>query len=477
MQNLSLPANAAANGAPITVTATMNDTLGAGDFSRMLARELAGKTPEHEPGVDGSDAATAPTLADNGTLLPPSDQDATTTTLLALMPSIQLGEAVPDYLQQIPGEMLPAALSSQIAGETLSTALSSQIAGETLSTALSSQIAGEALSTALSSQIAGKVLSTTLSSQIAGEVLSTTLSSQIAGEALSSQAATELLVATPAGQTADEALLVALSNPTPGGVLLAASANPIPGGVALASLQTGVSAQRNLSQGTHPTKSASGLDSIDPESDKTANFAASDKFLPPIAADDKISRAVTQMLAQDSSGEMSSPQTGISSAVATASLTSNSSNIDHNHNPRLEARVGTPAWDGALAQKVTWMVTQQLQVAQLQLNPPNLGPMEVMLTVGNGPDPQTRIEFTSPHLVVREAIQAALPHLREMMENSGLSLGSATVSADSFQQQAQAGRQDHASPKQAENMPQTASGLAARSAATRVHTGLVDTFA
>ena len=445
MQNLSLPAtklplpaNAAANGALITVTATMNDTLGAGDFSRMLARELAGKTPEHEPGVDGSDAATAPTLADNGTLLPPSDQDATTTTLLALMPGIQLGEAVPDYLQQIPDEMLPAALSSQIAGETLSTALSSQIAGK---------------------------------------VLSTTLSSQIAGEALSSQAATELLVATPAGQTADEALLVALSNPTPGGVPLAASANPIPGGVALASLQTGVSAQRNLSQGTHPTKSASGLDSIDPESDKTANFAASDKFLPPIAADDKISRAVTQMLAQDSSGEMSSPQTGISSAVATASMTSNSSNIDHNHNPRLEARVGTPAWDGALAQKVTWMVTQQLQVAQLQLNPPNLGPMEVMLTVGNGPDPQTRIEFTSPHLVVREAIQAALPHLREMMENSGLSLGSATVSADSFQQQAQAGRQDHASPKQAENMPQTASGLAARSAATRVHTGLVDTFA
>ena len=423
MQNLSLPAtklplpaNAAANGAPIAVNATMNDTPDAGDFSRMLARELAGKTPEQEPGVDGSDAATAPTLADNGTLPPPSDQDATTTTLLALTSGIQLGETVPDYLQQIPGEMLPAALSSQIAGETLSTALSSQ-------------------------------------------------------------AATEMPAATPTGQTADEALLVALSNSTPGGMPLAVSSNLIPGGVALVSLQTGSSAQRNLSQGTHPTKSASGLDSIDPESDKTANFAASDKFLPPIAADDKISRAVTQMLAQDSSGETSSPQTGISSTVATASLISNSSNIDLNHNPRLEARVGTPAWDGALAQKVTWMVTQQLQVAQLQLNPPNLGPMEVMLTVGNGPDPQTRIEFTSPHLVVREAIQAALPHLREMMENSGLSLGSATVSADSFQQQAQAGRQDHASPKQAENMPQTASDLAARSAATRVHTGLVDTFA
>ena len=436
MQNLSmpapqlpLPANATASGAPVTVNATINDTPGAGNFSRMLARELAGKTHEHEPGGESLDATTAAPLPDNGTLPLPSDQDSTTTALPVLTPGIQLGEVVPDYLQQISGEMPPTALSSQIANETLLGALSNQVAGEALLGALSNQVAGEAPAAARS------------------------------------------------GQIVNGTLLGALSNQTPGGMPLAASSNPVLGGVALAALQIGASGQRNLSQGTHPIKPASGLDDTTPESDKTANFAAFDKFLPPVAAGDRIFRAVTQLLAQDSTGATPSPQTGISSTVAAASLIPGSSSIDQNQNPRLDARVGTPGWDGALAQKVVWMVTQQQQVAQLQLNPPNLGPMEVMLTVGNGPDPQTRIEFTSPHLAVREAIQAALPHLREMMADNGISLGSATVSADSFQQQAQAGRQDHASPKQAGDMPQTASELATRSAATRVHTGLVDTFA
>jgi len=439
-----------------TVNATINDTPDAGDFSRLLARELAGKTHEHKSAAESPDAAATMPQTDNETLPLPPGQDAAATALLA-----QTSDRVaPDYLQKIYGEM-----SGKIADEALSASLSDQIAGEALSTALSGT-ANETLLTSLSRQAAGEI-ATAPSGQTANETLLTALSSQAAGE----------IATTPSGQTANETLISALPNQTSGEVLLAASSNPALGGVALTSVQTGASAQRNLSQGTHPAKSVSGFDSSAQKPDETANFAASDKFLPLVAADDKMSRAVTQMLAQDSSGAMSSSQTEISSAAATASLISNSSNIDHNHNPRLEARVGTPAWDGALAQKVTWMVTQQLQVAQLQLNPPNLGPMEVMLTVGNGPDPQTRIEFTSPHLVVREAIQAALPHLREMMENSGLSLGSATVSADSFQQQAQAGRQDHSSSGQAENMPQIASELAAHSATTRVHAGLVDTFA
>lgn len=435
--NLPLPSNA-------NVDATMNDTPAAGDFSRLLARELAGKTHEHKPAAESPDAATTAPQTNNETLPLSPGQD----TAAALLPQTSDGVA-PDYLQQIYGEM-----AGKTADEALSTILSDQIAGETLSTALSGT-ANEALLTALSSQATGETAT-----------------------AASGQTANETLISTLPNQTSGEVLLAAASNPVPGGMALAASSNPALGGVvALTSVQTGAAAQRNLPQGTHPAKSASGLDSGAQKSDETANFAASDKFLPLVAADDKMSRAVTQMLTQDSSGTISSPQTGISSAAATAALISNSSNIDHNQNPRLEARVGTPAWDGALAQKVTWMVTQQLQVAQLQLNPPNLGPMEVMLTVGTGPDPQTRIEFTSPHLVVREAIQAALPHLREMMENSGLSLGSATVSADSFQQQAQAGRQDHSSSRQAENMPQIASELTAHSATTRVHAGLVDTFA
>lgn len=450
MQSMPIPATNLPPPSSATVNATMDDTPGNGDFSKLLARELAGKPHEHKPAAESPDATSTPSQADNETPLVQAGQDAITTALLAAQtPGIQSDKVAPDYLQQIYGE-----ISGKTADEMLSAALSDQIAGETLSTAPPGT-ANETLLTALANTASGEIPTAAQPVQTANEALLTALSDQ-----------------TPEGLP-----LATSFNPISAGVMLAASSNSIPGGVTLASLQTGASAQRSSSQGTLPTKSASGLDSTDPESDKTANFAASDKFLPLVAADDKMSRAVTQLLAQDSSSAMSPPQTGISSAAATAALISNSSNIDHNQNSRLEARVGTPAWDGALAQKVTWMVTQQLQVAQLQLNPPNLGPMEVMLTVGTGPDPQTRIEFTSPHLVVREAIQAALPHLREMMENSGLSLGSATVSADSFQQQAQAGHQNHSSSRQAENMPQIASELAAHSVTTRAHAGLVDTFA
>ena len=123
------------------------------------------------------------------------------------------------------------------------------------------------------------------------------------------------------------------------------------------------------------------------------------------------------------------------------------------------------------------MSNQQMQVAQLQLNPPDLGPMEVTLTVGTGPDAETRIEFTSPHLAVREALQSALPQLREMMENSGISLGSATVSAESFQQQSQSGRQDNPSGRSSDNLSQNSSEMATRSITTRSHDGMVDIFA
>ena len=216
-----------------------------------------------------------------------------------------------------------------------------------------------------------------------------------------------------------------------------------------------------------------------PETSKTANIAADEKILPQGPASDKNTRSFSQMLNQEStissSPSTSGPSSGVSLLSTINSATPNAPPTEQSL--RLEPRVGTPAWDGALAQKVTWMSNQQMQVAQLQLNPPDLGPMEVTLTVGTGPDAETRIEFTSPHLAVREALQSALPQLREMMENSGISLGSTTVSAESFQQQSQSGRQDNPSARSSDNLSQNSSEMAARSITTRSHDGMVDIFA
>lgn len=101
---------------------------------------------------------------------------------------------------------------------------------------------------------------------------------------------------------------------------------------------------------------------------------------------------------------------------------------------RIQQPVGAPGWSGELGQKVVWMVGQQKQSAELQLNPPNLGPLEVRISLNQD---QMSATFVSHHAAVREAIEAALPRLREMLADSGIALGNVSVGAESFAQQQQ----------------------------------------
>ena len=98
--------------------------------------------------------------------------------------------------------------------------------------------------------------------------------------------------------------------------------------------------------------------------------------------------------------------------------------------------LGTPlnqgAWDQALGERIQWMVSHKLQGAQIKLNPANLGPMEVRIQVQNE---QASIQFSSAHGVVREALEAALPRLRDMFDASGVELVDVDVSGQSFAEQ------------------------------------------
>ncbi|SCY07778.1 hook-length control protein FliK [Nitrosospira sp. Nl5] len=107
----------------------------------------------------------------------------------------------------------------------------------------------------------------------------------------------------------------------------------------------------------------------------------------------------------------------------------------------LEPRIGAAGWDNALGQKILWMVSNQQQVAELNLDPPDLGPLQVILSIT---DDQASATFVSQHADVRQALEAALPRLKEMMAESGISLGNTTVSADTPQQQGGFERQHHA---------------------------------
>ncbi|MCA8404882.1 flagellar hook-length control protein FliK [Burkholderia cenocepacia] len=91
----------------------------------------------------------------------------------------------------------------------------------------------------------------------------------------------------------------------------------------------------------------------------------------------------------------------------------------------LAPHVGTADWTDALSQKVVFLSNAHQQSAELTLNPPDLGPLQVVLRVA---DNHAHALFVSQHAQVRDAVEAALPKLREAMEAGGLGLGSATVS-------------------------------------------------
>ena len=98
----------------------------------------------------------------------------------------------------------------------------------------------------------------------------------------------------------------------------------------------------------------------------------------------------------------------------------------------LAPRVGNDNWNQALGQRMVWMAAGAEQTASLTLNPPDLGPMQVVLHVSNG---QADASFFAAQPEVRQALEAALPKLREMLSDAGVTLGQANVSAGQPQQQ------------------------------------------
>lgn len=138
--------------------------------------------------------------------------------------------------------------------------------------------------------------------------------------------------------------------------------------------------------------------------------------------------------------------------------------------------VGETGWDRAFSQRVTWMATSDQQTARIELNPPNLGPLEVRISLHHD---QASAMFSSPHGAVRDAIEAALPKLREMLAESGLTMGNVNVSAQFSQNQQQAQSQQQADRRGQFhiNLPAELAPLVATPNASKEKRGLVDIFA
>ncbi|MCC7410879.1 MAG: flagellar hook-length control protein FliK [Gammaproteobacteria bacterium] len=106
-----------------------------------------------------------------------------------------------------------------------------------------------------------------------------------------------------------------------------------------------------------------------------------------------------------------------------------------------------PQWADAVGERVVWQAGNHVQLAHLNLNPPELGPLEVRVELSKD---QAQVHFIVHHGSVRDAVEDALPRLRELFASSGLELSGASVSAHSGRERgsdAPLARGSHAGPE------------------------------
>jgi len=87
------------------------------------------------------------------------------------------------------------------------------------------------------------------------------------------------------------------------------------------------------------------------------------------------------------------------------------------------------AWSEAVVDKVMWMSSQNLKSAEIQLDPVELGRLEVRIHVAQD---QTQVTFASPNANVRDALEGQMQRLREMFNQQGMNLLNVSVSDQSL---------------------------------------------
>ncbi len=189
---------------------------------------------------------------------------------------------------------------------------------------------------------------------------------------------------------------------------------------------------------------------------------------------DKLASSETPSTANNVTSSLDALSSAALVSKWTAAPQANNVTAAHTASARIDTPVGSEGWGDAFTQKVVWLVDRHQQSAELHVNPPHLGPVEVVLNVS---DDGARIAFCSPHASVREAIEASLADLRSALSERGLSLGQTLVSADPGNAREQL-RDESAQAAQRSSGDSVDRGVTTEVQSVRaVRRGLVDIFA
>lgn len=142
------------------------------------------------------------------------------------------------------------------------------------------------------------------------------------------------------------------------------------------------------------------------------------------------------LLDKDTAGvDTSVPEQPTTNHPANSVAGSGRSDASHKTEPApstINAPLHDARWSQQLGDRVVWMARNDTQSAQLNLNPANLGPIQINLSL-NGD--QMSAVFSSANPEVRQALEEAMPRLREMLGSAGIQLGQSNVGSQTPQQQ------------------------------------------
>ena len=117
------------------------------------------------------------------------------------------------------------------------------------------------------------------------------------------------------------------------------------------------------------------------------------------------------------------------------SLTSNVATASADSAPaptmRVHADVDSAEFPQSLADRVSFMVDNSWSNAKLQVNPPQLGPIELQIAVQGD---HAQVMMSTHSALTRDALESSVPKLREMLSSQGFTQVNVDVSQRSFQE-------------------------------------------
>ena len=114
-------------------------------------------------------------------------------------------------------------------------------------------------------------------------------------------------------------------------------------------------------------------------------------------------------------------------------------------------------WSEAVVDKVMWLSSQNLKSAEIQLDPAELGRLEVRVDISKD---QTQVTFASPNAGVRDTLEGQMQRLRDLFTQQGMNLLDVNVSDQSLSRgwQGQGQGQDGEGQRRGDSAPGLALG-------------------